>query len=739
MAYKNAFQAEIPNDLLYQPSRKEASRKKPVFFIHKYFARRITANFRMLLLGFMADEDENIAELFYKKSSNKEDITILDPFMGGGTTIFEALRFGCKVIGNDLQPLSLFVTKALVTRVDEKVINTEVKRLKKLVGEKIKSYYKTTCPCCGKKADGMYSFHVKKAKTDTACKEHRFFSSFIIAYKQNEFTVVCPKCGKIEKTNFENGSYVCECGWELKSPKDTYVKNGTFVCPDCGETKVLSDYSMESGYPFSTDVIAIEYYCPHCKAHGYKSPDEDDIQLFKKAKEDFSVLEKELPIPNQLIPEGYNTNQIRNHGYRRFRDLFNDRQLLCLGLLLQEINNVEDKDVQLWLQLAFSGMLEMNNMFCRYQQNAYKICNIFFNHAYVPITMPVENCVWGTKLGTGTFDKTIQKILRGKRFNKNIYDLSAKKLANGRYDSIQIKNGDTVETTPVTDYANIDGKHPLLRCSDSRRLDFIPDETVDMVLTDPPYGANVMYSELIDFFHVWNYQSSIADQIGFTEPLSPKANEIIVNSVAGKDFRYYQDGITTVLKECHKKVKKDGYLVFSFHDKSLDSWLAVLESICFAGFYLKKCYPVQAETRTGAHTSNRNSIGIDLMLVCQKTSVIPSQTTMITDEIIEDAIVTTKSFLIETLEKFQRVDAEFTVPDIQNIAIAEFFATLKNYYLYDFTSKQMIISRFKIFLNNIEEVAGDFEITKKRNGWWSELYKQKWDINKQMEKRGKCL
>lgn len=730
MAHKNAFQADMPYDLLYQPSRKEASRKKPVFFIHKYFARRITANFRMCLLGFMADKDEDIADLFYKKSANREDITILDPFMGGGTTIFEALRFGCKVIGNDLQPLSLFVTKALVEPVDEKAVNEEVKRLEKNIGEKIRNYYKTTCPCCGKKADGMYSFHVKKVTTETPCKEHRFFSSFIIAYKQNEFTVVCPKCGKLEKTKFENGSYVCECGWELKSPKDTYVKNGTFTCPDCGETRVLSDYEPESGYPFATDVVAIEYYCPHCKAHDYKAPDADDIQLFKKAKEDFRALEKELPIPDQIIPEGYNTNQIRNHGYRRFRDLFNERQLLCLGLLLQEINNVEDKDVQLWLQLAFSGMLEMNNMFCRYQQNAYKICNIFFNHAYVPIAMPVENCVWGAKLGTGTFYKTVQKILRGKRFNKNIYDLSVKKLANGRYDSIQIKNGDTVEAIPVTDFEKIDGKHPVLRCSDSRRLDFIPDESVDMVLTDPPYGANVMYSELIDFFHVWNYQSSIANQIGFTDPISPKANEIIVNSVAGKDFQYYQDGITAVLTECHKKVKKDGYLVFSFHDKNLNSWAAVLESIYSAGFYLKKCYPVQAETRTGAHTSNKNSIGIDLMLVCQKVSAMPSQMTMITDETIEDAIAITRSFLIEILEKFQRVEAEFTVPDIQNIAIAEFFAALRNYYLYDMTSKQIILNRLELFLDNIENVAGDFEITKKRNGWWSELYRQKWEINK---------
>lgn len=729
MAYDNAFQAEMPSDVMYQASRKEASRKKPVFFIHKYFARRITANFRMSLLGFLADKDDEISDLFYKKSAQKEEITVLDPFMGGGTTIFEALRFNCKVIGNDLQPLSLFVTKALVEPIDEKVVNTEVKKLEKKVGKRIKDYYKTTCPCCGKQADGMYSFHVKKVKTENACKEHKLFSSFIIAYKKDEFTVVCPKCGKLEKTKFKNGSYVCECGWELNSPKDSYVKNGVYTCPDCGEKRVLLENEPETGYPFATDIVAIEYYCPHCKAHDYKTPDINDLELFKKAKQDFAKLEKELPIPDQTIREGYNTNQILNHGYKRFRDLFNERQLLCLGLLLQAINEVENKDVQLWLQLAFSGMLEMNNMFCRYQQNAYKICNIFFNHAYVPISMPVENCVWGAKLGTGTFNKTVQKIIRGKKFNRDIYDLLAKKMDNGRYDSVQIKNGDIAEAIPVTDYSKSDGKHPLLTCSDSRTLDLIPNESVDLVLTDPPYSANVMYSELIDFFHVWNYNSSIADQIGFNEPISPKLNEIIVNPVAGKDFNYYQNGITAVLSECYKKVKKDGYLVFSFHDKSLDSWLAVLESIYSAGFYLKKCYPVQAETRTGSHTSNKNSIGIDLMLICQKVTEKDEQMTLLLEAAIDRAILETREYLVSQLERFQRVEAEFTIPDIQNMAIAKFFAEFRVYYLLDDDSKRIIIEKLQHFLDNIEDVAGEFEITKKRNGWWSELYRQKWDIN----------
>lgn len=722
------FNNLIPFEDFYQSSLKEASRKKPVFFIHKYFARRITTNFRISLLDYIYDDNAILQHFFEPSNSKGNDLTILDPFMGGGTTIFEALRFGCKVIGNDLQPLSLFVTKALVSQYNEHKVNSAVKNLEDKVGNRIKEYYKTTCPCCGKKADGMYAFHVKKASTNSDCKWHRFFSSFVIAYKKDEFTIVCPKCGKIHKTKFEEGYFLCECGWKLNSPKDSYVKNGIFECPDCHEKKSLTEYGIETGYPFATDIIAIEYYCPHCKSHDYKAPDFEDFELQKKASQDFNEIKDELPIPDQAIPEGYNTNQIINHGYKKFSDLFNERQLLCLGLLLKEINNINDKDTQLWLQLAFSGMLEMNNMFCRYQQNAYKICNIFFNHAYVPVSMPVENCVWGTKLGTGIFDKTIKKIARGKKFNENIYDLQAKKSANGRYESIQVPSEDKVLTTPVSQYSQISNTSPVLKCGDSRNLSFIPDKSVDLIVTDPPYGANVMYSELIDFFHVWNYNSTLSSELGFTTELSPKKDEIVVNSVADKDFSYYQDGITAVLSECNKKVKDDGYLVFSFHDKSIESWMAVLQSIYDAGFLLHKCYPVQSETRTGAHTSGKNSIGIDIMLISKKIieRIYPSEISA--EETINRAIDKTKHQIIENLERFREVSAELTTPDIQNIAIPAFFVNLPSFYSFQESDKERSIKELKQLLDNIELVAGDFEITKKRNGWWSELYKQKWNI-----------
>lgn len=48
-----------------------------------------------------------------------DDHIVLDPFMGGGTTIVEALTMGRRAIGNDLNPLAHFVTEVKTTPLTE--------------------------------------------------------------------------------------------------------------------------------------------------------------------------------------------------------------------------------------------------------------------------------------------------------------------------------------------------------------------------------------------------------------------------------------------------------------------------------------------------------------------------------------------------------------------------------------------------------------------------------------------
>lgn len=728
--YNNpALMRDIPYDKIYEAARKESSRKKPVFFIHKYFARRITSSFRMMLLGALLPYNEDIWNYFYKSfnENNLEEFTVLDPFMGGGTTLFEASRFNMKVIGNDLQPLSKFVSTAILKKINYDSIQESLKTLENTVGKEIMKYQKTKCPECNEEADIMYSFHVKVVKTESKCKEHFLFSNFVLSLKKNIFTLVCPDCGEVFEHNFkENGSAECPaCKRKFLTPKEGYVNRGHFHCAKCGEDKKVSEYSLESGYPKRTKLVAIEYYCPHCKTHGYKKIDKDDIELYKKACNYYDEIKNSLPIPNQKIPIGYNTKQIINHGYVYFKDLFNKRQLLELGILLDAINSMDDKESQFWFQLAFSGMLEMNNMFCRYQANAYKITNIFFNHAYVPITMPVENNVWGTKLGTGTFIKTLNKIIRGKKFCNNIYDV--KTINKGDNIIVEKKfSNETVECDLASNIDEMECKKPFLNCGDSRNLDFISNETIDMVLTDPPFGANVMYSELIDFFHVWNYNSSIAEELGFIEPLSPKNKEIIVNKTRNLTQKDYCNGLTEVFLECNRVLKDNGLLIFSFHDKSLESWKSVLISVDKAGFNLAKVYPLHAETRTGAHTSNKNSIAFDIMLIYRKR-VIKDQkkyNPINGQELNKKALQKTE----DTINRLIKINAEITIPDIQNIYISNYISLCS---MLNIEVESVFKDGYE-FLKNILENIGccfeNIEISNKRTGWWSEVFKDKWNV-----------
>ena len=723
-----ALLRDIPFDKIYESARKEANRKKPAFYVHKYFARRITCNFRMMLLGALLPYDEDIWKYFYDsfENENLNELVILDPFMGGGTTLFESIRLNAKTIGNDLQPLSKFVSTALVKELHTEKLKKAQKILEKHISPQIMHYQHTLCPKCNSQADIMYTFHVKKVKTKCSCHEHKLFTNFVLALKKDEFTLVCPKCGDVFKHNFKtNGSAICKCGYTITTPNSGFVKRGVFKCDDCGEEKTISDYTSSQGYPFDTEQIAIEYYCPHCKAHDYKKIDKDDQKLYKEACDEFERIKDTLPIPHQLIPKGYNTNQILNHGYKKFSDLFNKRQLLCLGLLMKSINELEDKESQFWLQLAFSGMLEMNNMFCRYQANAHKISNIFFNHAYVPITMPVENNVWGTKLGTGNFIKTIDKIIRGKAFCSDIYDISTY-TKNSKLEAQKKYSKEKVITSPVTTWENCDKNHPILMCGDSSKLDYVPDSSVDIVLTDPPFGANVMYSELIDFFHVWNHKSTLASELGFNEPLSPKDKEIVVNPIHGKTQKDYELGLIQVFSECEKKMKNNGFLIFSFHNKSIDSWISILNSIDKSGFTLVKTYPLHAETRTGAHTSNKNSIALDIMLICRKKTFLPLTSFNFSSQ--KDLIRTTYKETEKIIQRLNNVNAEITIPDIENIFISKYFSLAGEK---GFSYKNVIsnsIDNIKSCIDTLDNYFSEYSISERRSGWWSELYKEKWEV-----------
>ena len=106
--------------------------------------------------------------------------------------------------------------------------------------------------------------------------------------------------------------------------------------------------------------------------------------------------------------------------------MFNERQLLALSTLLNEINKKEDQVLKEMLLLTFSHTLEANNLFTRTLSKRNTLAELllvgFFKHDYQPkITLGEQN-VYGTISGQKTLTNCWQKVIQGKEFNWNPFD-----------------------------------------------------------------------------------------------------------------------------------------------------------------------------------------------------------------------------------------------------------------------------------------------------------------------------
>src|SRR5438128_2935311 len=132
MGGKRAIEVGFPIVEINRLAVPERNSFKPIYQMHKWFARRASCVFRAILLAALKPAGTNIMEEFYKDHSNDPDTNgkvVLDPFMGGGTTIVEALRLGCKVVGIDLNPVAWFIVKTQVEPVDLKELDSAYERL----------------------------------------------------------------------------------------------------------------------------------------------------------------------------------------------------------------------------------------------------------------------------------------------------------------------------------------------------------------------------------------------------------------------------------------------------------------------------------------------------------------------------------------------------------------------------------------------------------------------------------
>jgi len=625
------IEENFPLEQLTPIAKAEASSRqnyRPIYSLHKWWAQRLGSVFRTIGLSTFIDTNDpnDVWDQYFKKNDFSDKI-VLDPFMGGGTTLVELNRLGAKTIGIDINPVAWWTVKKELEPVDINELKKAFKTLERNVADKIKQYYKTECPKCHREADVMYYFWVRKVKCVTCKEDVHLFKYYVIAREngKHDAVIVCPDCWHVFETPSSRKVVTCpECSYEF-DPNEGAFEGGEYVCrnPKCKQGYNVIKTVQRADTPPEFDMYAIEYYCPVCKERGYREPNEADNELYRRAEKEFDLIQSKLIFPTQVIPSGDKTNELLNFNFKTFNSIFNKRQLFCLSMLLIEIKKFDDKNIRELLLTAFSSSLEYHNMLCQYNYGKRHIINLFNHHAYAVTMIPCENNVFGINykvkgrnLGAGTFYSFMIRLLEAKQYCDTPFEKyrSKGKVIESKVYGEKIKSNIADNFDTLKDKS----KSTMVFCKTSENMDFIPDKTIDAVITDPPYYQNVQYSELADFFYVWLREGLREEYKEFKPELSPKINEIVKNMKQGKDDDFFIEGITRVFKECHRTLKDDGPMVFTYHHKQSQAWAAVLEAILKAGFYVSGIYPVTSDPSFNPHIKDKNSIEYDAIIICRK-------------------------------------------------------------------------------------------------------------------------
>ncbi len=566
------------------------------------------------------DNPESLWE-FYPKDVRIKNKKILDPFMGGGTSLVEASRFGVDSVGVDLNPVAWFVTKkeleAGQTNVEE--LETAYEEVKEDVADKILQYYKTPCPHGDHDADVMYNFWVKELDCISCGHTVPLFKDYRVAagrYENDDkYNVYCPECDGVTLVDdWQDESECSECG-NLWTPKEgTVSRGGYYNCSECGQKESITNAIAEQGKA-RMRLYALEYYCEKCdnqgcqksQYKGYKEAEPADKQLFEKAKRDWNTrTDLHEYVPKEKIPRGAITaassisgNDVFQHGMEKWTDMFNERQLLCLASLLSSIENVSNRNAQEYLLLAFSEALNFNTMMVPYQAARNHTTNLFKSNSFDPPQRASEGNLWGTEYGIGRFRSTYEMIIKGIKYAGAPTD---------RY----FKDGKTVETP---EFAQPIGRNSEVYQDDMRNI--TAENEYDAVITDPPYYDNIIYSELADYFYVW--QKILLEDVypGFDQDKTPRAESIVTNPYLNKTAEDFEHEMGEALAVINRALKDDGTLAFTYHHSDEESWGELLESLCNNGFEVTATYPINSDMMKFI---GGESVSFDITIVARPTN-----------------------------------------------------------------------------------------------------------------------
>ncbi|MDE2723062.1 MAG: DUF1156 domain-containing protein [Gemmatimonadota bacterium] len=388
------------------------------------------------------------------------------------------------------------------------------------------------------------------------------------------------------------------------------------TCPCCGTIMTMEDIRLEGrAGRLNATMTAVVVDGGRKKGKEYRLPPDHEPAMPEVTEEQLQALYAYIPVglPEEQTPKaGIGASRafsVDGYGFDTWRKLFTNRQLLTLGEFVCGIRKAgqlvgHHYEYQDWeqaitslLTCGFDRMLDFNSTVLSWITSVEAIGHVFVRYA-LPMcwdyseAAPPNDVRGGWNMCVGAVCNALETASR----------------ATNHFATIPNVIIGSASST----------KHP---------------KTFDVIVTDPPYYDAIPYSDLMDYFYVWERRTMGTTSSEFIktfrESLSPKWNhdlcdgELIddanrFNGDPSASKENYERGMAEAFQRCSENLTTDGRLVVVFANKKPDAWETLVAAVIRAGFVVDGSWPVQTEQAARMRAQASAALSSSVWIVCKK-------------------------------------------------------------------------------------------------------------------------
>lgn len=500
--------------------------EQPLYYSGKWWARRLAA-----VTAWMIGE----------ALPNGRGI-VLDPFMGSGTTIGEALRLGHRAIGVEINPFAVAVGQGTFRPrhpnfqlAFEQIVDQALKEVEPLydLGPNSPAGYfwahARRCPSCRKSTLLLN----RRVLVQHAYRRIVTAGWAICPYSRHVFAI----------KNVNATKAMCPCGRFVKL--SVAVGGVRFRCAFCSHPVDPWGPLEETRTPPRPVLVAVEIRKGNSRM--FRRPNRREIKAALATG-------RTVPnLPDMPIVGGRSTDQALRWGYSDWQDLLHPRQRFLANALVKQIVAVDPPALRQALAIAFAPLWEYHSRLCSFKGIGSGAVRQGLG---TPVIHPVPVSYEANPLQAG----------KGPRASGDPRGWIHQRSTRSALAFAELKKHRGLPVRFGTIRRVVAGASDVaIICSDSAEVDHAPD-SVDAIVTDPPYFDRIYYDDLAGPLVSWLRSCNVSCKS-------------VGKGIQGATVDGFATRLRAALAPAVHALRPGGSLIFTYHHQDRSAWLALANAL----------------------------------------------------------------------------------------------------------------------------------------------------------------